>query len=35
MQQRMQEQTRGMFSSFPFPPFDASPPSDGDEDKNR
>jgi polyhydroxyalkanoate synthesis regulator protein len=31
MQQRMQDQTRGMFSSFPFPGFGApvqNPPDD-------
>jgi len=32
MQQRMQDQTRGMFSAFPFPNFSAPGP---DEDKKR
>jgi polyhydroxyalkanoate synthesis regulator protein len=34
MQQRMQDQTRGMFASFPFPGF---PPGSGapEEDKKR
>jgi len=30
MQQRMQDQTRGMFTTFPFPPFGATPPPDDD-----
>src|SRR5216110_2296363 len=34
MQQRMQDQTRGMFSSFPFPAFGA-PQAGSDEDKKR
>jgi polyhydroxyalkanoate synthesis repressor PhaR len=34
MQQRMQDQTRGMFSAFPFPTFGANP-SPADEDKKR
>ena len=34
MQQRMQDQTRGMFTAFPFPNFGATPPA-GDEDKKR
>jgi polyhydroxyalkanoate synthesis regulator protein len=33
MQQRMQDQTRGMFSAFPFPGFGGQPPG-ADEDKN-
>ena len=33
MQQRMQDQTRGMFSAFPFPPF--TPPSGADDEKKR
>jgi len=34
MQQRMQDQTRGMFASFPFPNF--TPPAQGaDDDKKR
>ena len=33
MQQRMQDQTRGMFSAFPFPAFGTTP--GGDEDKKR
>ena len=35
MQQRMQDQTRGMFSAFPFPSFAAPPQGDPDEDKKR
>ena len=35
MQQRMQDQTRGTFSAFPFPAFGATPPSGADEDKKR
>ena len=31
MQQRMQEQTRGIFSAFPFPAFGAPPASDDDK----
>jgi polyhydroxyalkanoate synthesis repressor PhaR len=34
MQQRMQDQTRGMFAAFPFPNF-AAPQSTPDEDKKR
>ena len=34
MQQRMQDQTRGLFTSFPFPNFGAGP-SAPDEDKKR
>jgi polyhydroxyalkanoate synthesis repressor PhaR len=34
MQQRMQDQTRGMFSAFPFPNF-AQPPAGADDDKKR
>jgi polyhydroxyalkanoate synthesis repressor PhaR len=34
MQQRMQDQTRGMFSAFPFPAF-GTPPGPADEDKKR
>ena len=33
MQQRMQDQTRGMFSAFPFPPF--TPPPGADDEKKR
>jgi polyhydroxyalkanoate synthesis regulator protein len=33
MQQRMQDQTRGMFAAFPFPTFGSPPPSRDDEDK--
>jgi polyhydroxyalkanoate synthesis regulator protein len=33
MQQRMQDQTRGMFAAFPFPNFAGPPP--GDDDKKR
>jgi len=33
MQQRMQDQTRGLFSNFPFPSF--TPPAvTGDDEKN-
>ena len=35
MQQRMQDQTRGMFSAFPFPQFGATPQSGGDDEKKR
>src|SRR3954451_18271100 len=35
MQQRMQDQTRGMFSAFPFPTFGTVPPGGPDEDKKR
>jgi hypothetical protein len=31
MQQRMQEQTRGIFSAFPFPAFGAPPAPDDDK----
>ena len=34
MQQRMQDQTRGMFSAFPFPNF-AAPQTGADDDKPR
>ena len=34
MQQRMQDQTRGMFSAFPFPNF-ATPQTGADDDKSR
>ena len=34
MQQRMQDQTRGMFAAFPFPNF-GNPPAPGDDDKKR
>ena len=34
MQQRMQDQTRGMFAAFPFPGF-AGAPGPADEDKKR
>ena len=34
MQQRMQDQTRGMFAAFPFPTFGNAPES-GDDDKKR
>jgi polyhydroxyalkanoate synthesis repressor PhaR len=33
MQQRMQDQTRGMFSAFPFPNFSATPNAPDDEKK--
>ena len=35
MQQRMQDQTRGMFSAFPFPNFGATPQTNTEEDKKR
>jgi polyhydroxyalkanoate synthesis repressor PhaR len=35
MQQRMQDQTRGLFSAFPFPNFGAPQQAPGDEDKKR
>jgi polyhydroxyalkanoate synthesis repressor PhaR len=35
MQQRMQDQTRGMFTSFPFPNFTAPPQNVPDDDKKR
>ena len=35
MQQRMQDQTRGMFSAFPFPAFGAPPAGGSDDDKKR
>jgi polyhydroxyalkanoate synthesis repressor PhaR len=35
MQQRMQDQTRGMFTSFPFPNFAVPPQSPPDDDKKR
>jgi polyhydroxyalkanoate synthesis regulator protein len=35
MQQRMQDQTRGMFSAFPFPPFGATPPGAPEDEKKR
>jgi polyhydroxyalkanoate synthesis repressor PhaR len=35
MQQRMQDQTRGIFSAFPFPAFGAVPPAPVDDDKKR
>ena len=34
MQQRMQDQTKGMFTTFPFPPFGA-PPQSGSDDENQ
>jgi hypothetical protein len=34
MQQRMQDQTRGMFASFPFPGFTA-PQEPPEDDKKR
>ena len=33
MQQRMQDQTRGMFTTFPFPPF--TPPTTADDERKR
>ena len=35
MQQRMQDQTRGLFSAFPFPNFGAPQQAPGDDDKKR
>ena len=35
MQQRMQDQTRGMFSAFPFPNFGAPQQTGAEEDQNR
>ena len=35
MQQRMQDQTRGMFTAFPFPNFGAAAQGAPDEDKKR
>ena len=35
MQQRMQDQTRGMFTAFPFPNFAAPPQTPPDDDKKR
>jgi len=35
MQQRMQDQTRGMFAAFPFPPFGAAPQTGADDEKKR
>ena len=35
MQQRMQDQTRGLFTSFPFPNFVAGGQSSPDEEKKR
>jgi polyhydroxyalkanoate synthesis repressor PhaR len=35
MQQRMQDQTRGIFSAFPFPAFGAPTATSPDEDKKR
>jgi polyhydroxyalkanoate synthesis repressor PhaR len=35
MQQRMQDQTRGMFSAFPFPTFAAPPQNTPEDDKKR
>ena len=35
MQQRMQDQTRGMFATFPFPGFPGAPGTAADDDKKR
>ena len=35
MQQRMQDQTRGIFSAFPFPAFGAPPTTAPEDDKKR
>jgi polyhydroxyalkanoate synthesis regulator protein len=35
MQQRMQDQTRGMFSAFPFPNFGAPQQTGPDDDRTR
>ena len=35
MQQRMQDQTRGIFAAFPFPNFNATQQSPTDDEKKR
>jgi polyhydroxyalkanoate synthesis regulator protein len=35
MQQRMQDQTRGLFSAFPFPNFTAAQPAASEDEKTR
>ncbi len=35
MQQRMQDQTRGMFTAFPFPNFGATPQTGAEDEKKR
>jgi polyhydroxyalkanoate synthesis regulator protein len=35
MQQRMQDQTRGMFTAFPFPNFGAPPQTGAEDDSKR
>jgi len=35
MQQRMQDQTRGMFAAFPFPNFGTTPQGGGEDEKKR
>jgi hypothetical protein len=35
MQQRMQDQTRGIFAAFPFPNFSAAQQSPADDEKKR
>src|SRR6476659_7457974 len=35
MQQRMQDQTRGLFTAFPFPNFGAAQPPPAEDDKKR
>src|SRR5947208_9878773 len=35
MQQRMQDQTRGIFAAFPFPGFAGAPQANSDDDKKR
>jgi polyhydroxyalkanoate synthesis regulator protein len=35
MQQRMQDQTRGMFTAFPFPTFGAPPHGTPDDEPKR
>jgi polyhydroxyalkanoate synthesis regulator protein len=35
MQQRMQDQTRGLFSAFPFPNFGNPPAAGNDDEKGR
>ena len=35
MQQRMQDQTRGFFATFPFPGFSGAPGTAADDDKKR
>jgi len=34
MQQRMQDQTRGLFTTFPFPAFPTAPSTSDDDKKS-